>query len=341
VIDSAQLERRCARQLQAAAEPGTPAARGRSATESGLLALGWMYLDLERATAELEAAIALQRPDGAIPRAAGSEGATLPLLASMLRIVFQSARSRGSKLEGRLGRLVPQVERFTRFLGEARRGAGGLVSALPEDERVLPAAVLGRALDVATNALLVQAETDLADVAIHTGFPTRPLIARRTRRAQALAVRLWDEEHELFVSRDEGGRAGEPSAEGLLPLWSGAALRRQAERMLARQLAPGALGSPFPLRTRPALAPAYRPDLPGQGALSPLLDWLLVRGAYRYGFDELAARLSQTLLELASARGLAEAYHPESGARLGDAESSTTAALVLDLLKTPYSYPRW
>jgi hypothetical protein len=194
---------------------------------------------------------------------------------------------------------------------------------------------------VGFNSLLVQADSDLADVAIHTGFPTRLVIARRTLRAQAVADRLWREELGMFASRC-GDAWGGPSAAGLLPLWAGAAPRPKAREMVARHLGPG-LGfwSRHPLSTVPFDSPGYCPGRAAGGALSPLLDWLMIRGLYRYGSEDQAGRLNDTMLALAQEKGIWEAYDSETGEGVGAHGSPVTAALVMDLIKTPYHYDRW
>jgi hypothetical protein len=331
IIDEAGLERACIRALQARGETCP-------ASEAALAVIGWMYMDLERATDALFAVVAGQSEEGRVPAAKGGDGVPLPLLASAFRMIYHAARGRQRGLEPRLAELVGPLDRFHRFL--AGRDLHRLCRSAPEDDRV----VAGHAVvDAGVNALLVQAESDLADVAIHTGFPTRAIIARRTRRAQALAERLWQPEEGRFVSRDAQGAPTSRTAEALLPLWCGAAVRRQAREMVGRWLAPGNGGywTPVPLASFDRAEPGFDPGQAGRGAVSPLLNWLLVRGLYRYGFEDQAGQLSQATLALASEHGLRQGYHALSGEGIGLEGSVVTAALVLDLLKTPFTYPRW
>ena len=79
----------------------------------------------------------------------------------------------------------------------------------------------------------------------------------------------------------------------------------------------------------------------GRGAVSPLINWLLIRGLYRYGYEQQAGVLNDTLLELVSTQGVWEAYSSKTGKGLGSQGSAPTAALILDLIKTPYTYERW
>lgn len=343
MIDEAALERACIHTLQAANHGAWTAPRADSADRASLVstvaAVGWMYMDLERATVELEQLCGWQREEGYLPRAPGETGAALPLLASILRMVYHAARSRHRAMESRLAALVPAVDRHHAwFEAHSKRH---LAQTSPDDEQlVLEADEAGDGPMVQVNALLVQADSDLADVGIHTGFPTRTAIARRTRRAQAMANRMWRAERSSFSPTPDSRCV---NAAGLLTLWSGTALGPQARSMVGAHLAPGKPGmwTTRPLATRSSASPGFAADRPGRGALDPVVNWLLVRGLYRYGWTDEASQLQETLLGCAAAQGLRPAYHAHSGEGLGPDGWVPTAALVLDLLKTPYYYDRW
>jgi hypothetical protein len=346
-IDEESLERDCIRALQrvdrgqhSSPAPDTDELRVGSAT---LAALGWMYMDLERAVVELESIVGLQQSDGLIPKAVGSDGAAVPLLASILRMIYHCARTRHSSLLDRLSQLVPAVDAFHRFCRQ--RDQRHLTLSGPDDERLSFQVSADPGQWVENNALLVQAETDLADVAIHTSYPTRDIVSRRTRRAQAVGERLWRQELALFCStcgNDEEPTWQLPSVGGLLPLWAGAARRDQARQMVRRYLTPGAgIWTELPLASFDPVAAGYQPGAVGRGAVDPLLNWLMIRGIYRYGFDNQAMTLHQCTLRLAAENGLWEAYNSETGEGLGLGGTAATAALVLDLLKTPTTYDRW
>ena len=346
IIDEAALERECLGLIQGV-DRGTFSARDPDGDEHRLLdasvvAIGWMYMDLDRAVVELESAVALQGEDGLIPAAPGSDDVALPLLTSVARMIYHGARGRQRKLEGRLARLVRPLDRFHGALME--RGQRHLSLSSPTDERLLPNAESpDEAIhEVGFNALLVQADSDLADVAIHTGYATRKIIARRTRVAQALAQRLWWPDREVFASRQGTNWVAPVTAESLLPLWAGSAPRQAARAMVDRYLESGnGFWGPVPLSTTPLEEELHDPDSMGRGAVSPLINWLLIRGLYRYGYERRAGALNDTLLELVSRHGIWEAYSSQTGSGLGRRGSAPTAALILDLIKTPYTYERW
>ena len=346
VIDEAALERTCLGLIQAVdrGSHSASAAAGEDhrIMDATVVAIGWMYMDLDRAVQELESAVALQREDGVIPAAPGSDAVALPLITSVMRMIYHGARGRQRTLEGRLARLVEPLDRYHGAL--MTLGQRHLAMSDPADERVLPAAARGEEpfCDVGVNSLLVQADSDLADVAIHTGYATRQIIARRTRVAQALAQRLWWADEEVFASSRGSSWVTPLTAESLLPLWSGAATRPTAAAMVGRYLETGrGFWGKVPLCTTSVEDDSHDPEGLGQGAVSPLVNWLLIRGLYRYGYERRAGVLNDTLLELVSREGVWEAYSGESGKGLGLQGYAPTAALILDLIKTPYTYERW
>ena len=343
-IDEARLETRCIRLLQAVDRGGhsvaSPDAPVYCTSAAAVVAMGWMYMDLERAVRELETLVSQQLEEGAVPERVGRVGVVLPLVASVFRMIYPAARERQRDLEPRLSALVPAMNRYHLWLARRDRAHLGLFE--PDDSRVFPRPVPGALVDVGLNALVVQAESDLADVAIHVGYPTGDIIARRTHRARALASRLWREELRAFSSRDAAGTWQPVAGDDLLPLWSGAALGVQARALRAAHLRRGVgFWSKWPLATLPQDAPGFDEARVGQGAVDPLLNWLLVRGLYRYGADEAARELSEATLRLAARHGMWQAYNAATGEPAGEGSWAPTAAVVLDLVKTPYSYERW
>jgi hypothetical protein len=127
-------------------------------------------------------------------------------------------------------------------------------------------------------------------------------------------------------------------------MWSGSALAWQGKEMARRHLQPvegeGFWGR-FPLATSPLADPDHRPDVIWQGAASPLMNWLAIRGTFRYGFVSVAQALERTTLQQIASQGLWQAFDSRAGAGVGERRSVTTAAVALDMLKTPYDDPRW
>ena len=232
--------------------------------------------------------------------------AALPVHGTVLRLLYHAqVRQGATDLAARVGRLVPRVERFH----EALYAKGThLLQSSPDDERLAPAPPRtdGPLLEVGRNAILIQSESDLADVAVHTGHETQEIMLRRTRRAQALVRKLWWPEAGCFCARHRQRWIEPLTADGLLALYCGGATPAQAREIASRHLhsGEGGLWSPHPL----ALGPQ------GSGhAVSPLFNWMMIIGTYRYGLDSLAEELWASTVELVEKRGIWALYHPETG----------------------------
>jgi len=185
------------------------------------------------------------------------------------------------------------------------------------------------------NALLVQSNRDLAELARAVGADPGPLDDWAERTAAELEG-LWDDETGVY--RDFDVLAGETlsswSASGLAPLYAGVPGRDRAARMLERigasGLAVGANG--WAATSLPPDDPRFHPKLYWRGPVWPILNWVLHRGLARYGFLELAERVRTTVVALAREGGFWEHYDPLTGKGHGGESFSWTAALVLDLV---------
>jgi glycogen debranching enzyme len=62
------------------------------------------------------------------------------------------------------------------------------------------------------------------------------------------------------------------------------------------------------------------------------MNWLLLRGFQRYGFDEQAKRLHDTIVGLCQDEGFYEYFDPLNGVGHGSDLFSWSAALLLDVL---------
>lgn len=62
------------------------------------------------------------------------------------------------------------------------------------------------------------------------------------------------------------------------------------------------------------------------------INWYLAQGVRRYGEEELAGWIENSIITLALRHGFYEYYDPDSGRGLGEDKFSWTAALVIDLI---------
>ena len=188
------------------------------------------------------------------------------------------------------------------------------------------------------NALLVQSNRDLGDLARAVGADAAPLDEWAERTAAELDE-LWDEETGVY--RDFDVRAGEllPTwcAAGLAPLYAGVPDPSRAARMLETVPASGLrVGSDgWAATSLPPGDPRFHPTLYWRGPVWPILNWVLHRGLARYGFGELAEQVRTTVVDLARDGGFWEHYDPLTRKGHGGDEFAWTAALVLDFVAFP------
>jgi Trehalase len=185
------------------------------------------------------------------------------------------------------------------------------------------------------NALLVQSNRDLAELARAVGADPGPLEDWAERTAAELEE-LWDEETRVY--RDFDVLAGEAlsswCSSGLAPLYAGVPTTERAARMLERIGAAGLnVGRDgWAATSLPPGDPRFHPRLYWRGPVWPILNWVLHKGLARYGAVELAERIRMTVVGLARDGGFWEHYDPLTGKGHGGDSFSWTAALVLDLV---------
>ena len=191
--------------------------------------------------------------------------------------------------------------------------------------------------DVLFNALLCQAEQDLAQIARILGRDPSPHEARATKTAGAADRKLWDEEHGVYLDFDLVTH--QPIrvyvAAGFLPLYAGIPDGERARRMLESLENTGfCLGdkSLTPVPSYDRYGYGFSPVRYWRGPVWINIDWLLMKGFERYGSREHAERLRRAIVGLVQNAGFYEYFDPISGRGHGSDFFSWTAALLLDVL---------
>ncbi|MGH8825376.1 MAG: amylo-alpha-1,6-glucosidase [Jiangellaceae bacterium] len=190
--------------------------------------------------------------------------------------------------------------------------------------------------DALFNAVLVQADRDLATLAQLAGTDPGPYHRRADWTAAALDELLWDAARALHLSYDVRAQATitTNTAAGFAPLYAGVPSAARAARMVeavrAASVRPGSRGF---------VVPSLSPDDPRflatrywRGPVWPVINWLLHRGLSRYAYLSEARHVRTALLDLARDSGFYEHYDPMTGRGHGGEQFAWTAALILDLL---------
>lgn len=218
-------------------------------------------------------------------------------------------------------------------------------------ERYEPAALLARSpflvQDVLFNAILYRADADLRALALEVGEATEEIEGWLRRMEAGFNARFWDEARGLYFDYDV--RSGAPitvnTALTFMPLYAGLATREQARRLIEEhwlnpaEYAPGGMVR-YWITTTSKAERLWEARRYWRGPVWIILNWLLVDGLRRYGFDDpslgsgqaLAEALRHDSLDLVSRSGFWEYYDPRDGSGCGSADFSWSAALAIDWL---------
>src|SRR5215208_5275864 len=144
--------------------------------------------------------------------------------------------------------------------------------------------------DVLFNALLCRADQDLAQIAGVLGEDPTPLEERARKTARAINEKLWDEQHGIYLDFDL--TTGRPLhvyvAPNLVPLYAAIPDERRAARMVDTLENTG-FGlsderlTPVPSYDRYGFA--FFPTRYWRGPVWVNINWLLMRGLERYGYE--------------------------------------------------------
>lgn len=202
----------------------------------------------------------------------------------------------------------------------------------PDDPTELPF----RVRDVVMNALLVQAEEDLARLCELAGLDGAERRARGEAVRLAIEHRLWLEETGLYHSMNavDGKLLPTRTSGAFLPMVGG---RLPAERLsrLLRALERDFLVSVDPGRvplTIPSDEIGFDANRYWRGPAWINMTWLTARGLDMQGRTDLADELRQGILTLCGDVGLYEYFDPRRRSGHGSDGFSWSAALVVDLL---------
>lgn len=195
--------------------------------------------------------------------------------------------------------------------------------------------------DVLFNALLCQAGRDLAEISRVLGEDPSPHLKLAEQTARAMNEKLWNGERSMYLDFDLV--TGEPIrvyvAAGFSPLYAGIPDADRAKRMVgdledsgfSLGVGPKVNGC-YPVASYDRYGYGFSPVQYWRGPVWVNINWLLLRGLERYGFEDQAGHLRQATIEMVREGGFYEYFHPTRGIGHGSDLFSWTAALILDIL---------
>ena len=194
------------------------------------------------------------------------------------------------------------------------------------------------AQDILFNAILFRADEDLRALAVELGQPTDEIDSWLERVRLNFNNRFWDERAGLFYDYDL--RAEKPipvnTAATFLPLFAGLPSREQAQRLVEEHLLNQkeyALGGEVHhwVTTTAKNEPTWEARRYWRGPVWIIMNWFIMQGLRRYGYEDLVESMRQDTLGLMETAGFREYYDPRDGSGCGSTDFSWSAALALEL----------
>jgi len=198
------------------------------------------------------------------------------------------------------------------------------------------------AQDILFNAILFRADEDLRALAASLGQPTDEIDDWLNRMQRNFNSRFWDESIGLYYDYDV--RSGRPipvnTAATFLPLFAGLPSKSQAQRLVDEHLlnpveyAPNSQVRHW-ITTTAQTEPTWEPRRYWRGPVWIIMNWFIIEGLRRYGYNDLAEAIRQDTLNMIESAGFREYYDVRDGSGCGSSDFSWSAALTLELFDHP------
>ncbi len=188
--------------------------------------------------------------------------------------------------------------------------------------------------DIAYNSIFIRANTLLCEIADDIDYQLPQNLLSNMHLTRQNLNQLWDDERKSFFSRSHKTKnlLKEDSIASLLPLYSGAISKAQADLIVKAMQDKTLYQTKFPLPSVPINSSWFKPMRYWQGPTWININWLLIDGLERYGYKQLASELSEQTINLVKNSGFNEYFNPIDGSAAGVHDFSWTAALTIDLL---------
>lgn len=189
--------------------------------------------------------------------------------------------------------------------------------------------------DLAFNCILIRANSYLKEIAKLIGRELPAELVQRMETTEKALEQLWDDSTGQYYSRSFVSHKliEEPTVATLLPLYAGTVSKARAEHLVGLLKRRKWFATNWPVPSVPLCSSYFNPVKYWQGPTWVNINWLIIQGLTRYGFDDEAFILRTKTLELVSKSGMNEYFNPLNGQPEGAPNFSWTAALTIDLLK--------
>jgi glycogen debranching enzyme len=312
-------------------------------------ALAYRYLDLQLAKNQIRIVLDHQREDGMIPDAVHDEGTvtrlTFPVEADVTKPPLVAwAAWKLYETEGDrefLDEIYEPIVRWNNWWFEKNDADGnGLCeyhhpySSGLDDSPLWDSGMPVESPDL--NSYLCLQQDSLAKIASAIGEAADAGMwaERAERMAQRMLRSMWDEQSGLFWASRNGQRINVRTPFNLFPLITGRMPPEVAARLAAHLTDEQQFWTRFPVPTVARDDPQYDPETMWRGPTWVNVNYLLVEGLERSGYNELARDLRRRTLEMMmGGQDIYEYYHPETGESPPKAASlfGWSSALFIDM----------
>jgi hypothetical protein len=188
--------------------------------------------------------------------------------------------------------------------------------------------------DLTFNCIFIRANQHLKTIAkaINEDLPAELL--QSMEKSEKALDQLWDDYAQEYFSRDFVSHRllKESSIATFMPLYAGCISKDRAKTIVHLLENEHRFGPSYPVPSAPLDSPWFEPHHYWAGPTWVNTNWLIIDGLRRYGFDDHAAALRDSTLELVQQAGFYEYFSPLDGSGAGTLDFSWTAALTIDLL---------
>jgi hypothetical protein len=188
--------------------------------------------------------------------------------------------------------------------------------------------------DLTFNCILIRANSHLIAIAKAIKLELPEELKARMHKTVKSLEELWDPASHQYYSRDfvTHRLLKTPSLATLMPLYAGSISHARAEQLVKLLENEKLFGTAYPVPSVPISSVWFNTARYWQGPSWINTNWLIIQGLQNYGFDEHAAALAESTIEMVEKSGFYEYFDPLDGTALGARNFSWTAALIIDLL---------
>ncbi|HET9909875.1 MAG TPA: trehalase family glycosidase [Anaerolineales bacterium] len=192
--------------------------------------------------------------------------------------------------------------------------------------------------DVLFNAILFRADEDLRALAVSHNQPTNEIDSWIRKVQLNFNTRFWHDGVGLYYDYDvRSNRLIQVNtASSFLPLFAGLPSKRQAQRLVEEHLldpneyAPSGAARHW-VTTTAKTEPTWEARRYWRGPVWVIMNWLIIDGLKRYGYEDIADTIRRNTIGLIEASGFREYYDAHDGSGCGSTDFSWSAALALEL----------